>query len=73
MEKKFESVATVDNTVKPDDYTAQIKNFETTLKKTVAARYVKVSAKNFGKLPQWHQGYPFNGDAYIFVDEINFK
>jgi hypothetical protein len=71
--KKFTLVGKVDNTVKPDDYTAQVKDFQLGVKKFYAARYVKVRAKNFGKLPEWHQGYPFNGDAYIFVDEVNFK
>jgi hypothetical protein len=32
------------------------------------ARYVKVSAKNFGKLPNWHLGA--GGEAFIFIDEI---
>ena len=35
------------------------------------ARYVKVIAKNYGKLPEWHQG--FGGDAFIFIDEITVK
>jgi hypothetical protein len=34
----------------------------------VLARYVKVRAKNFGKLPDWHMGA--EGEAFIFVDEI---
>ena len=34
------------------------------------ARYVKVKAKNYGALPPWHQGYPFGGTAFIFIDEI---
>jgi hypothetical protein len=37
----------------------------------VQARYIKIKATNFGKLPEWHQG--FGGDAYIFVDEIEVK
>ena len=36
-------------------------------------RYVKIVAKNFGKLPEWHQGYPYNGDAYIFISEIEIQ
>lgn len=35
----------------------------------VSARYVKVSAVNYGKLPEWHLGA--GGQAYIFIDEIN--
>ncbi len=43
------------------------------IKKTypVNARYVKIVAKNFGKLPEWHQGA--GGDAFIFIDEITIK
>ncbi len=33
-----------------------------------SARFIRVRAKNFGKLPGWHQG--FGGDAFIFIDEI---
>jgi predicted alpha-1,2-mannosidase len=32
------------------------------------ARYVRVKAVNFGKIPAWHPGS--GGDAWIFVDEI---
>jgi predicted alpha-1,2-mannosidase len=32
------------------------------------ARYLKVSAKNYGKCPEWHQGA--GGDAWIFADEL---
>jgi hypothetical protein len=33
-----------------------------------SARYVRVRAVNFGKIPAWHPGS--GGDAWIFVDEI---
>ena len=32
------------------------------------ARYIRVRAVNFGKIPAWHAGS--GGDAWIFVDEI---
>jgi predicted alpha-1,2-mannosidase len=32
------------------------------------ARYVRIKAVNFGKIPAWHPGH--GGDAWIFVDEI---
>ncbi|HSD13824.1 MAG TPA: GH92 family glycosyl hydrolase [Flavobacterium sp.] len=66
----FELVGSVSNTVAADDYTEQIKGFALNLKDT-KARYVKVKAYNYGKLPEWHQGA--GGDAYIFVDEITVK
>ncbi|MEZ5172625.1 MAG: discoidin domain-containing protein [Bacteroidia bacterium] len=34
----------------------------------VKARYIRVKAENFGKLPEWHLGA--GGDAFIFIDEI---
>ncbi|HEX6728598.1 MAG TPA: GH92 family glycosyl hydrolase [Pyrinomonadaceae bacterium] len=33
-----------------------------------AARYVRIRAVNFGKIPEWHPGV--GGDAWIFADEI---
>jgi predicted alpha-1,2-mannosidase len=38
--------------------------------KEVQARYIRVSASNFGKLPYGHPGYDYNGDAFIFIDEV---
>ena len=32
------------------------------------ARYVRIRAVNFGKIPAWHPGS--GGDAWIFADEI---
>ncbi len=32
------------------------------------ARYVRIKAVNFGKIPAWHPGS--GGDAWIFIDEI---
>lgn len=34
------------------------------------ARYVKIYAKNYGLLPEWHPGYTDKGQAFIFIDEI---
>ena len=35
------------------------------------ARYIRLRAVNFGKIPSWHPGS--GGDAWIFVDEILVK
>jgi predicted alpha-1,2-mannosidase len=35
------------------------------------ARYIRVKAINYGKLPNWHPGA--GGDAFIFIDEIEIK
>ena len=67
-------------TVKPDDYTVQRWESGVRLGQSdnqpepmfialpVLAQYVKVKAKNFGKLPDWHMGA--GGEAFIFIDEI---
>jgi hypothetical protein len=41
--------------------------------KSTKARYIKVMAKNYGDVPKWHIGAPFDGKAWIFVDEIQIK
>ncbi|PZR24475.1 MAG: alpha-mannosidase [Flavobacterium psychrophilum] len=61
---------TIKNTVDPKEDGSIIKSFDATLI-NVKARYVKVKAYNFGKLPEWHQGA--GGDAFIFIDEISIK
>ncbi len=65
--KTFTKVLSIENNITDKDYTVQMKNFEGEIKKQ-KARYIKVKAYNYGKLPEWHQGA--GGDAFIFVDEI---
>ena len=43
------------------------KNFVKTIA-SQSARYIRIRAVNFGKIPAWHPGS--GGDAWIFVDEI---
>ncbi|ARN70955.1 glycosyl hydrolase family 92 [Nonlabens tegetincola] len=33
-------------------------------------RYIRMKATTYGKLPEWHLGYPYDGEAWIFTDEI---
>jgi predicted alpha-1,2-mannosidase len=70
--KNWKPAGEINHTVEPKDYNVQVKNLSLPLK-NVKARYVKIKAINFGKLPEWHQGYPFNGQAFIFVDEVWVK
>jgi hypothetical protein len=63
---------TQNNTIDPKEYKTIIKGFES-IQLPIKARYVKVKAINFGKLPEWHQGFPSGGDAFIFLDEITIK
>jgi predicted alpha-1,2-mannosidase len=69
--------------IKPDDYTVQRWQSSVRLGQSdnqpepmfiaspVLARYVKVKAKNFGTLPNWHLGA--GGEAFIFIDEISVR
>lgn len=41
--------------------------------KNKSAQYVKIVGKKLGKLPKWHLGYPDEGRAWLFVDEISVK
>jgi hypothetical protein len=67
----FTYFGSVNNTLDPKIEENIILNFTANETISKKARYVKVIAKNFGKLPEWHQGA--GGDAFIFVDEILIK
>lgn len=66
----FSLRASINNTVRDQDYAVQVKDFGSKIE-NCRARYVKVVAKNYGTLPHWHQGA--GGDAFIFIDEITIK
>lgn len=67
----FTYFGSVNNTLDPKLEENTILNFTSNENKEKKARYVKVIANNFGKLPEWHQGA--GGDAFIFIDEITIK
>ncbi len=58
---------------------AEVRSEEAALKsiqfdmKGYSSRYIKIVAKNLGDLPAWHLGAPFDGKAWIFIDEIEVK
>jgi predicted alpha-1,2-mannosidase len=64
---KFSRAEQVENKVSEKDEKVQTKDFTANIKKQ-KARYVKVKAINYGKLPSWHTGA--GSDAWIFVDEV---
>ena len=66
----FTLLGTSNNDVNPKQEENSIKDFRC-ISTPINARYIKVKAYNFGKLPEWHQG--FGGDAFIFIDEITIK
>lgn len=67
---KFQLLKTVGSTLDWKYNETKIVDYKADLENTTA-RYVKVKAYNFGKLPEGHQG--FGGDAFIFIDEITIQ
>ena len=62
----FERVAVVKNTIDPKEN--EVLTQKLTAEVSAQAKYVKVIARNFGKLPEWH--ISSGNDAFIFIDEI---
>ena len=63
----FVPALSIPNDVSDRDYKVTIKDFVRTLKPQ-PARYIRIRAQNYGKIPSWHAGN--GGEAWIFVDEI---
>jgi hypothetical protein len=65
--KTFAPAVTITNEVSDRQDGVVIRDFVRTIPPQ-NARYVRIRAVNFGKIPAWHPGS--GGDAWIFVDEI---
>ncbi|MBL7703370.1 MAG: GH92 family glycosyl hydrolase [Ferruginibacter sp.] len=68
--KTYRQVYVGENFLPVEDLKAQLKNVEANFE-PVPARYIRVKALQYGKLPAWHEGA--GGDTHIFVDEIMIK
>jgi hypothetical protein len=66
----FNKVYEDSNFVDAKDYTIQIKNIATDFSKQ-KIRYIKIIAKQYGVLPEWHEGK--GDDSILFIDEIEAK
>ena len=65
----YKLLSTVKTKVDVKDLTVQTQEFSADL--NTRARYIKVIAKQYGPLPDWH---PFKGSpSYIFADEITVE
>jgi len=69
--KNYKLLETVSNTISAEDYTMQAKKFSTAPFKNQKYSHIKIAAKNFGLLPEWHDGR--GGESFIFMDEIEVK
>ena len=69
---EFTPVGRVDNTVDPQDYVVQVHDLSISIPEGIGpVRFVKVFAKNFGTIPEWHPGA--GSEGLIFIDEIWVK
>ena len=65
--RNFVPALSLANDVSDSVYGAIVKDFVGTARPQ-PARFVRMTAHNYGKLPAWHPGA--GGDSWIFVDEI---
>lgn len=63
----FRPIAEIKTDVAPENMENIARDYRTEIAPT-RARFIRVKARNLGKIPAWHPGA--GGDAYIFVDEI---
>lgn len=63
----YQALGTVKNKIPVDNYDVFVTDFERS-KINKNARFIKVVARNYGTIPNWHMGH--GGEAFIFVDEI---
>ncbi len=66
----FKPVAEIVTDVAPENMDHVVRDFTKEII-PVFTQYVRVTARNLGKIPAWHPGAGY--DAYIFVDEIIVK
>jgi putative alpha-1,2-mannosidase len=64
--KDYKLAATLSSKVGVENMTVQTQSFIAQV--TGKARFIKITAKQYGALPSWHEGQ--GGSSYIFVDEI---
>ena len=63
----FAQAATIKTDLSPEEMTPTLRTYSTKITPQ-KARFVRIKAKNLGKIPAWHPGAGF--DAFIFVDEV---
>jgi hypothetical protein len=65
--ENFTRVLSIPNEVSDRNNELVIKDFAGTIQRQ-PARFVRIRARSYGKLPEWHPGS--GGDSWIFADEI---
>lgn len=64
----WEPLGQVDNTIHDTAEGWILQWFAFRPKSPISARYIRITAQNYGKLPAWHNGA--GGDAWVFADEF---
>lgn len=66
--KQFSSMGKINHTIPVEKEESFVHELAMELKAGTQARYVKLIARRFGALPEWHQGH--GEPSFIFVDEV---
>ena len=62
----FNSSSILQNTIPDNNYDSVIHDFE--LKKNIKIRFIKIKARKYGLIPDWHIGA--GNPSWIFIDEV---
>jgi predicted alpha-1,2-mannosidase len=65
--RSYSNAGAIVNDVSDKEYGVVVRDFVQTIS-VRKARYVRVKAYNYGRIPEWHPGN--GGEAWIFIDEI---
>ncbi len=68
--KDFEELASASGMLDIKDEVPQVKRVDLNFAAR-KAKYIKIIAEQYGKMPEWHVGA--GGDTHIFIDEIEIK
>ena len=70
--ENYQNLGAAETKIGIEDLTVQKQLFEVISNaKNTKARFIKIKAIQYGKLPEWHQGV--GGDSFIFIDEIEVE
>ena len=69
--KVYKPAGSAKSPVPAQDEQVQVYDYTIELRQPVKAKYLKITARQFGTLPAWHQGQ--GGQSYIFAAELHVK
>lgn len=69
--KNYQTIFTGKDFIPVEDLAPQLKTVGVIMPAAIKARYIRIHAIQFGKLPTWHEGA--GGASHIFIDEVEVK